>query len=451
MHFGPCSGVHADGSCEMAPVPCPFPELVRWPDADAATNTASPTMAAPFVLTDFSAVPFDRADLAATARSLTGSCDAVLVGEHQNRPDYPPTELGRLLLDTGTTPWITLACRDRNRIVLEQELRGLAAIGVPTSGAADRGQAALAHRLVGNRPDAALLETVLGGLELRSDDPVWCAVTGPATAVTVDGRPVGTHRRVLLPPDVPLVVAAPPRGLRHYVAVRGGLVPPPVLGSRSTYYRSNRPGISDVQFTVMNLCGWINGNLVVERQTRADRRVVLGYHDLLDDWRTCLARVRDTFGLTFDDDLQPGHHHRVDDFIDPGLRRHGASWEGWDVPQDLVEIAQEVFDQMTRLAGAGGHDATAEAALDAVGERYAGVMRDAEAIAHDAIRSFSKSMTAKAMAAHDARLAETTAELEQARARVRALEGQAGQSTWSRAYRGARRRLRARREARHGG
>ncbi|MBA8793319.1 biotin-dependent carboxylase-like uncharacterized protein [Friedmanniella endophytica] len=111
---------------------------------------------------------------------------------------------------------------------------GLAAIGVPTSGAADRGQAALAHRLVGNRPDAALLETVLGGLELRSDDPLWCAVTGPATAVTVDGRPVGTHRRVLLPPDVPLVVAAPPRGLRHYVAVRGGLVPPPVLGSRST-------------------------------------------------------------------------------------------------------------------------------------------------------------------------------------------------------------------------
>src|SRR3954453_17505374 len=50
--------------------------------------------------------------------------------------------------------------------------------------------------------------------------------------------------------------------------------PAEVLGSRSTYYRSNRPGISDFQFAVMNLCGWINGNLVVERQTRVDRRVV---------------------------------------------------------------------------------------------------------------------------------------------------------------------------------
>lgn len=227
--------------------------------------------------------------------------------------------------------------------------------------------------------------------------------------------------------------------------------PAEVLGSRSTYYRSNRPGISDFQFTVMNLCGWINGNLVVERQTRADRRVVLGYHDLLEDWRGCLGRVRDGLDLTFGDDLDPGHHHPVDDFIDPGLRRHAPSWEGLDLPQDLAGIAQEVFDQMSRLAQTGGHDPAAEAALDAVGERYAVLMRDGEALAHDAIRSFSKSMTARAMAAHEARLAEAVAQLEQARARVAELEEQAGGQVWTRAYRGARRRLRARREARHGG
>jgi hypothetical protein len=221
--------------------------------------------------------------------------------------------------------------------------------------------------------------------------------------------------------------------------------PAEVLGSRSTYYRGNRPGITDLQFTVMNLCGWINGNLVVERQTRDDRRVVLGYHDLLEDWRACLARTRDALGLTFDDDLRPDHRHAVDDFIDPGLRRHEPSWEGWDVPRDLIEVAQEVFDQMTRLSETGGHDPAAEAALDAVGERYAVVMRDAEAMAHDAIRSFSKSMTAKALAAHEARLVETTAELEQARARVRELEAGAGHGVWSRTRRGLQRRLDARR------
>jgi len=40
--------------------------------------------------------------------------------------------MGGLLLESGVTPWITLSCRDRNRIVLEQELRGLAHVGVRT-------------------------------------------------------------------------------------------------------------------------------------------------------------------------------------------------------------------------------------------------------------------------------------------------------------------------------
>jgi 5,10-methylenetetrahydrofolate reductase len=40
--------------------------------------------------------------------------------------------MGRLLLEGGVQPWITLSCRDRNRIVLEQELRGLKLSGVQT-------------------------------------------------------------------------------------------------------------------------------------------------------------------------------------------------------------------------------------------------------------------------------------------------------------------------------
>jgi 5,10-methylenetetrahydrofolate reductase len=84
------------------------------------------------VLTDFSCTPFDPTDLAATAAILAESCDAVLVGEHQNRPDFPPTLMSRLLLECGAVPWITLSCRDRNRVVLEQELRGLRLTGVQT-------------------------------------------------------------------------------------------------------------------------------------------------------------------------------------------------------------------------------------------------------------------------------------------------------------------------------
>jgi 5,10-methylenetetrahydrofolate reductase len=128
MEFGPCGGVRPDGQCEMRSGPCAFAEVVAWSGAPAALRPA----AVPLVLTDFSATPFDRADIAATAAILSGGCDAVLVGEHQNKPDFPPTLLGSLLLDAGVTPWITLSCRDRNRVVLEQELRGLLSIGVDT-------------------------------------------------------------------------------------------------------------------------------------------------------------------------------------------------------------------------------------------------------------------------------------------------------------------------------
>jgi hypothetical protein len=229
--------------------------------------------------------------------------------------------------------------------------------------------------------------------------------------------------------------------------------PAEVLGSRSTYYRGYRPGMTDWQFSVMNLCGWINGNLVVERQTRDGKRVVLRYDDLITDWRACMTRVRDTFDLALAYDLGPDHHP-VDDFIDPGLRRHEPSWEGWDLPPELVAIAQEVFDAMSRLADAGGHDAEAEATLDDVGGRYADLVQASQAIAHDTAISHGKAMRADATAAHEAKTAELTARLEQAEEQTRTLQARLdGQQSApvARAYRRLKRRVRARLDERHGG
>jgi len=110
----------------MRPGVCAFDDVVAWSGPPSRAQPVS----APRILTDFSCTPFDAADVAATAAVLAGSTDAVLVGEHQNRPDFPPTLMGRLLLEAGMAPWITLSCRDRNRVVLEQELRGLHTLGL---------------------------------------------------------------------------------------------------------------------------------------------------------------------------------------------------------------------------------------------------------------------------------------------------------------------------------
>ncbi|MGH3151436.1 MAG: hypothetical protein ACRDOB_12015, partial [Streptosporangiaceae bacterium] len=49
---------------------------------------------------------------------------------HQDRPDFPPAQLAAIVQQAGARPWITMSCRDRNRVVLEQELHGLRQIGV---------------------------------------------------------------------------------------------------------------------------------------------------------------------------------------------------------------------------------------------------------------------------------------------------------------------------------
>lgn len=128
MEFGPCGGVRIDGQCEMRPGACAFDTVVPW----SGLERLAPQVTAPLILADFSCTPFDAGDVAATAATLASSSDAVLVGEHQNRPDFPPTLMSRLIIDQGVTPWITLSCRDRNRIVLEQELQGLRHVGVDT-------------------------------------------------------------------------------------------------------------------------------------------------------------------------------------------------------------------------------------------------------------------------------------------------------------------------------
>ncbi|MCT9622018.1 biotin-dependent carboxyltransferase family protein [Curtobacterium sp. C2H10] len=115
---------------------------------------------------------------------------------------------------------------------------GFSDTGLGAAGAADRGAAALANRLVGNRPDAAVLEALLGSVTLRSDAHVVASLTGapcPVTVESADGRVRGAacFEVVTLAPGDVLRVGTATAGLRTYLAVRGGLAVEPVLGSRS--------------------------------------------------------------------------------------------------------------------------------------------------------------------------------------------------------------------------
>jgi hypothetical protein len=175
--------------------------------------------------------------------------------------------------------------------------------------------------------------------------------------------------------------------------------PTEVLGSRQTYYASGRPHMGKWEFAIWNLCGWINGNLLIEQQTRDHRRTFVRYTDLLGDWRAAMTKVRADLGIELDDDLDPGHTHEIDDFIDADLRRHEVDWSVWELPEELVEIAQATFDGLSQLSDRGGHDPETETLLDEVRDRYDALYRKSAAISQDAASARARQAAADSASA----------------------------------------------------
>ena len=119
-------------------------------------------------------------------------------------------------------------------LVQDRGRPGWAHLGMPRSGVLDPPAAELANRLVGNHPDAACLEVMLGGLVVTADDGCWVAVTGAHCVVTVEGRAREFAAPVRVEAGGVLRLGTPATGLRSYLAVAGGIDVEPVLGSRST-------------------------------------------------------------------------------------------------------------------------------------------------------------------------------------------------------------------------
>lgn len=137
-----------------------------------------------------------------------------------------PRQAGLTVLDAGV-----------QTTVQDAEGRpGYWSVGVPPSGAYDQLSFTLVNTAVGNGHLAAGLECVVRGPVIRLEADRLVCVGGGAHEATVDGRPlpVGEVRRVRAGQvlDVGPIAGA---GMRGYLAVRGGIDVPRVLGSRATF------------------------------------------------------------------------------------------------------------------------------------------------------------------------------------------------------------------------
>jgi antagonist of KipI len=128
--------------------------------------------------------------------------------------------------------------------VQDQGRAGWASIGVPPSGAFDPFALRAANLLVGNDETAAGLEITLHGPALICEGDVVVAVVGAPFEITVDGRAVPVGVTVSLRAGQSLRVGRTRVGVRAWIAVRGGIDVPLVLGSRSTHAVAGLGGFS---------------------------------------------------------------------------------------------------------------------------------------------------------------------------------------------------------------
>ena len=128
-------------------------------------------------------------------------------------------------------------------LVMDLGRPGRGALGVPAGGAADPLALAAANRLVGNDTAAAGLEITLSGPRLRFPQGGVVALTGARFAASrSSGAPVAWNETLVLAAGEVLAIDRPEVGCRCWLALRGGLAVPQVMGSRSTFLPSGFGG-----------------------------------------------------------------------------------------------------------------------------------------------------------------------------------------------------------------
>ncbi|MFP2768875.1 biotin-dependent carboxyltransferase family protein [Oceanisphaera sp. KMM 10153] len=119
---------------------------------------------------------------------------------------------------------------------------GVRRLGVTQGGPADVHAWAWANWLAGNPWGATALEITLGGVTLEAERPCRLALCGADMPASVNAEPLAPWSAFTLKPGDKLSLGMARHGLRAYLAVAGGVVADPVLGSTACVVRDGLGG-----------------------------------------------------------------------------------------------------------------------------------------------------------------------------------------------------------------
>jgi biotin-dependent carboxylase-like uncharacterized protein len=142
----------------------------------------------------------------------------------------------------------------------------------------------LANLVAGNDQAEAALEVTLTGPELRFQSEAVVAICGADLSATIDGRDVPLNEAVSVAREATLKFGARRSGTRAYVAVRGGIDVPVVLGSRATSLQAWLPGVAgrplragDVLPIGRRIASGVESDVVIEIDRDQTRPAVLRF------------------------------------------------------------------------------------------------------------------------------------------------------------------------------
>lgn len=139
------------------------------------------------------------------------------------------------------------------------------------------------------------------------------------------------------------------------------------------------------QGDVERTAGWINQTLFGERATRGAPRVFVTYQALLEDWTSAVARVGEELDLAVVRDASASSIVQVHEFVDRTLSRSQEGWGETDIPTALRELADEVWELVSRLADGDARSDSLTERFEAARAAYVELYEDAEAIAQSSI------------------------------------------------------------------
>jgi antagonist of KipI len=136
---------------------------------------------------------------------------------------------------TVVHPGMMSTIQDRGRT-------GYRAYGMTVSGVMDRYASNMANILAGNDPEAAVVEMTMRGARFKFPHEAYVAVCGADMQGKLNGSKIKNWSGFYVPATSELTFDYAVTGCRAYLAFRGGIGVPQVMGSRSTYLRARLGG-----------------------------------------------------------------------------------------------------------------------------------------------------------------------------------------------------------------